>query len=109
MKPRVVLVDDHARDDQATVTMAADEDGKILAAKVDFLEGGGAFPAAFGSSSVLTTMIFPGPYHVPAYGSSSRTVLTNTGSSMRNRRSVRLLSSLTRTCPDHTIRSRTLL
>jgi carbon-monoxide dehydrogenase large subunit len=73
-----LLVDDHARDDQATVTMAADEDGKILAATVDFLEGAGAFPAAFGSSAVLTTMIFPGPYHVPAYGSSSRTVLTNT-------------------------------
>jgi len=73
-----LLVDDHARDDQATVTMAADEDGKILAAKVDFLEGAGAFPAAFGSSVVLTTMIFPGPYHVPAYGSSSRTVHTNT-------------------------------
>jgi carbon-monoxide dehydrogenase large subunit len=73
-----LLVDDHARDDQATVTMAADEDGKILAAKVDFLEGAGAFPAAFGSAVVLTTMIFPGPYHVPAYGSSSRTVHTNT-------------------------------
>jgi len=73
-----LLVDDHARDDQATVSIAADEDGKILAAKVDFLEGAGAFPAAFGSSAVLTTMIFPGPYHVPAYGSSSRTVLTNT-------------------------------
>jgi carbon-monoxide dehydrogenase large subunit len=65
-----LLVDDHARDDQATVTMATDEDGKILGAKVDFLEGVGAFPAAFASSAVLTTMIFPGPYHVPAFGSS---------------------------------------
>jgi len=73
-----LLVDDHARDDQATVTMAADEDGKILAAKVAFLEGAGAFPAAFASSAVLTTMIFPGPYHVPAFGSSSQTVHTNT-------------------------------
>lgn len=73
-----LLVDDHARDDQATVTLAADEDGKLLAAKVDFLEGCGAFPAAFASSAVLTTMIFPGPYHVPAYGSSSKAVHTNT-------------------------------
>ena len=73
-----LLADDHARDDQATVTMAAEEDGKLLAAKVEFLEGAGAFPRAFGSSAVLTTMIFPGPYHVPAYGASARTVLTNT-------------------------------
>jgi carbon-monoxide dehydrogenase large subunit len=73
-----LLVDDHARDDQATVTMAADEDGTLLAAKVEFLEGAGAFPAAFGSSAVLTTMIFPGPYRVPAFGASARTVHTNT-------------------------------
>ena len=73
-----LLSDDHARDDQATVTMAAEEDGKLLAAKVEFLEGAGAFPAAFGSSAVLTTMIFPGPYHVPTYGASARTVHTNT-------------------------------
>lgn len=73
-----LLVDDQARDDQATVTLAADEDGILLGAKVDFLEGAGAFPAAFGSSAVLTTMIFPGPYRIPAYGASSRTVHTNT-------------------------------
>jgi len=73
-----LLVDDHARDDQATVTLAASEDGLLLGAKVEFLEGAGAFPAAFASSAVLSTMIFPGPYHVPAYGSSARTVHTNT-------------------------------
>lgn len=73
-----LLVDDQARDDQATVTVAADEDGILLGAKVEFLEGAGAFPAAFGSSAVLTTMIFPGPYRIPAYGASSRTVHTNT-------------------------------
>ena len=74
-----LLVDDHARDDQATVTMAADEDGKILAAKVDFLEGAGAFPAAFASATVFsTTMLFPGPYRFAAFGASARTVLTNT-------------------------------
>jgi carbon-monoxide dehydrogenase large subunit len=73
-----LLADEHARDDQATVTIAADEDGTLLGAKVEFLEGAGAFPAAFASATVFSSMLFPGPYRLPAFGATARTVHTNT-------------------------------
>jgi carbon-monoxide dehydrogenase large subunit len=73
-----LVADDHARDDRATVTVAADDQGTILGMKVEFLEGAGAFPAAFASSAVFTTMLFPGPYRVPDFGASARAVHTNT-------------------------------
>lgn len=73
-----LVADQHAREDQATVTLAADREGTLLGAKVDFLEGAGAFPAAFGSSTVFSTMLFPGPYRLPACAASAQTVHTNT-------------------------------
>jgi carbon-monoxide dehydrogenase large subunit len=73
-----LIADEHARHDHATVTLAADEDGTLLAAQVDFLEVSGAYPAAGGSAAVFTTILFPGPYRVPAYAGSAKTVLTNT-------------------------------
>ena len=47
-----LMCDDHAREDMATVTFAADDDGLVLGAKVEFLESAGAFPAAMGSAAV---------------------------------------------------------
>ena len=41
-----LMCDQHAREDQATVTFAADDDGRLLGAKVDFLESAGAFAVA---------------------------------------------------------------
>jgi aerobic carbon-monoxide dehydrogenase large subunit len=73
-----LMCDQHAREDQATVTMAVDDEGAILGAKADFLESAGAFPAAFSSAAIFSTLVFPGPYRVPAYGFSARTVHTNT-------------------------------
>lgn len=73
-----LAADEHAREDQGTVTMAADRAGTILATKVDFLESAGAFPSAGGSAVVFTTMLFPGPYRIPVFGSSARSVFTNT-------------------------------
>jgi len=73
-----LMADEQARHDQATVTMAADEAGTLLGAKVDFLEVGGAFPSPGGSAAVFTTLLFPGPYRLPAFGTSARTVHTNT-------------------------------
>ena len=73
-----LMADDHAREDLATVTIAAEEDGTLLAAKVRFLEGAGAFPAAHSSASVFSAMLFPGPYRVPAFVASAQTVHTNT-------------------------------
>jgi carbon-monoxide dehydrogenase large subunit len=73
-----LVADDHARDDRATVTMAADEDGTLLGAKVEFTEGAGAFPVAHGSATVFSRILFPGPYRLSSFAASARTVLTNT-------------------------------
>lgn len=73
-----LVADDHARDDQATVTMAADDNGVLVGAQVDFTEGAGAFPAAFGSATMFSSILFPGPYRLPAFAASARTVHTNT-------------------------------
>jgi carbon-monoxide dehydrogenase large subunit len=70
--------DEHPREDEATVTMAFDDDGKILGAKVAFTESAGAYPAPFSSASVLSVMVFPGPYRMGAYGFSAKSVHTNT-------------------------------
>jgi carbon-monoxide dehydrogenase large subunit len=73
-----LMADEHARDDIATVTLAAEPDGTLLAAKVAFTEGAGAFPAPHSSASVFSAMLFPGPYRLPAFAASARTVHTNT-------------------------------
>jgi carbon-monoxide dehydrogenase large subunit len=73
-----LMCDHHSREDDVTVTMAVDAEGAILGVQADFLENAGAFPAAFGSAAVFSSLVFPGPYRVPAYGFSTRTVHTNT-------------------------------
>jgi aerobic carbon-monoxide dehydrogenase large subunit len=73
-----LVADDHAREDRATVTMAADEDGILLGARVDFVEVAGSFPSPGGSAAVFTTILFPGPYRLPRFAGSARTVHTNT-------------------------------
>jgi aerobic carbon-monoxide dehydrogenase large subunit len=73
-----LMCDDHCREDMATVTFAADDDGIVLGAKVEFLESAGAFPAAMGSAVILSAMVFPGPYRIPALGASAQTVYTHT-------------------------------
>jgi aerobic carbon-monoxide dehydrogenase large subunit len=72
-----LLADDHPREDLATVTFATDEEGVILAEKAHFVESLGAFPAAMSSASILSTMIFPGPYRVPLFAAGAQAVLTN--------------------------------
>jgi carbon-monoxide dehydrogenase large subunit len=73
-----LIADEHARDDQATVTLASDERGLFLAMEVDFVEGAGAFPTPGGSAIALSTVIFPGTYRVAAFARSGRSVMTNT-------------------------------
>jgi carbon-monoxide dehydrogenase large subunit len=73
-----LLAGQHAREDQATVTFALSEAGDILAAKVDFLDGLGAFPAPMSSANGFAAMMFPGPYRIPQYAASGRSVYTNT-------------------------------
>jgi aerobic carbon-monoxide dehydrogenase large subunit len=69
---------EHAREDQATVSFAVDDDGTILAATADFLESAGAFPVSSSSALLLTVSIFPGPYRIGAAAGSGRTVYSNT-------------------------------
>ncbi|BBX68221.1 xanthine dehydrogenase family protein molybdopterin-binding subunit [Mycolicibacterium psychrotolerans] len=61
------------------VRMAFDDDGKILAADIDFVQDVGAYPTPY---PVLTTaaigMFFPGPYRVPKASFTYRTVFSNT-------------------------------
>jgi carbon-monoxide dehydrogenase large subunit len=73
-----LMADEHPREDQATVTMAAAEDGTLLGARVEFLESTGAFPSPGGSAAVFTSMLFPGPYKLSPCSTSARSVLTNT-------------------------------
>ncbi|GAC1312137.1 MAG: xanthine dehydrogenase family protein molybdopterin-binding subunit [Acidimicrobiales bacterium] len=73
-----LTADEHARQDSATVSIAAEEDGTILGMKADFVEVAGAFPSPGGSAAVFTTILFPGPYRVAAYGGSARSIMTNT-------------------------------
>jgi carbon-monoxide dehydrogenase large subunit len=73
-----LVADDHAREDSATVTFAAEPDGTFLAAKVAFREGAGAFPAPHSSASIFSSMLFPGPYRIPAFAAAAETVHTNT-------------------------------
>jgi carbon-monoxide dehydrogenase large subunit len=73
-----LVADEHAREDHAIVTMAADADGTLLASKVEFLEVAGAFPTPGASAASLSTILFPGPYRLPAFARSARTVFTNT-------------------------------
>jgi carbon-monoxide dehydrogenase large subunit len=62
-----------------TVRMAFDEDGKILAADIDFVQDVGSYPTPY---PVLTTaaigMFFPGPYRVPKASFNYKTVFSNT-------------------------------
>lgn len=61
------------------VRMAFDEDGRILAADIDFIQDVGAYPTPY---PVLTTaaigMFFPGPYRVPKASFNYKTVFSNT-------------------------------
>jgi aerobic carbon-monoxide dehydrogenase large subunit len=73
-----LLCGEHAREDQATMSFAVDDDGTILAAKADFLESAGAFPVSSSSALLLTACIFPGPYRIGVATGSGKTVYSNT-------------------------------
>jgi carbon-monoxide dehydrogenase large subunit len=73
-----LTADEHARQDSATVTIAAQDDGTILGMKIDFVEVAGSFPSPGGSAAVFTTVLAPGPYRLAAYSASARSVHTNT-------------------------------
>jgi carbon-monoxide dehydrogenase large subunit len=73
-----LMVGQHAREDQVTVSFALDDDGHILGARTDHLENVGSYPAGGSSSLVFAGMIFPGPYRIANYRPSGRAAYTNT-------------------------------
>jgi carbon-monoxide dehydrogenase large subunit len=73
-----LLCSPHSREDEATVTVAADDDGRFLAMRVDFVESAGSYPAPGGQTLMFSNMLFPGPYKVAKYAGTGRTVHTNT-------------------------------
>ncbi len=73
-----LMADEHPREDQATVTMATEADGTLVAAKYDFVESAGSFPSPGGSAAVFTTMLAPGPYRLSHCAASAESVFTNT-------------------------------
>jgi carbon-monoxide dehydrogenase large subunit len=73
-----LIAANQARHDVATVTMAVDHDGHILATTLHLLEGVGSYPSSGGVVLVLIAMMFCGPYRMRSVGFSSQTVFTNT-------------------------------
>jgi carbon-monoxide dehydrogenase large subunit len=72
-----LVADEQPREDSGVITIAAEADGTLVATKAEFTEMMGAFPAAFSSASILSTMIFTGPYRIPFHGASAKAVHTN--------------------------------
>ena len=69
--------DEQSRGDMATVTVASTKDGTLLGAQADFLEDAGAFPSPQSSATILEAMVFSGPYRLPAFGASGKTIYSN--------------------------------
>ena len=75
-----LIAANQARHDVATLTLAVDDEGHILAATFHLLEGVGSYPigGGTGAGGMLVAMMFTGPYRIPKIGFSSQTVFTNT-------------------------------
>jgi carbon-monoxide dehydrogenase large subunit len=68
-----------ARAERCTVTLAADEDGRILGAWFDHLDDLGAYPLV-GGAGMMAALVFTGPYRVPELAYRTTSVWTNTSS-----------------------------
>lgn len=68
-----------SRRELGEATVALDADGRLLAARLDFLSDAGAYPTPWpvGTASVVGAL-FPGPYRVPRAAFRTRSVYTNT-------------------------------
>ena len=68
-----------ARHEHATVQMAFDEEGRILAAGLEHMQDVGAYPTPWPvGTGAAVGMIFPGPYRMPATAYAHRSVFSNT-------------------------------
>ena len=66
-----------SRAECCTVTVAADQEGKILGIGADHLDEVGAYPQA-GSAAAMGAVIFTGPYCIPKLAFESQSAFTNT-------------------------------
>ena len=66
-----------SRAERCTVTVAADNEGKILGIAADHLDEVGAYPQA-GSAAAMGAVIFTGPYRIPKLAFESQSAFTNT-------------------------------
>jgi len=66
-----------SRAERCTVTVAADDDGRILGIAADHLDEVGAYPQA-GSAAGMGAVIFTGPYVIPKLAFESQSAFTNT-------------------------------
>lgn len=75
-----LIAANQARHEIATLSMAVDDEGRILAATCDLLDGVGSFPPGGGpgGGGGLVAMLFTGPYKIPTTGFSCRVVYSNT-------------------------------
>jgi aerobic carbon-monoxide dehydrogenase large subunit len=68
-----------SRHEHGQATMAFDADGRLLAAHLDFVQDGGAYPTPWPvTTAAAVGMLFPGPYRVPQAGFTTKAVYTNT-------------------------------
>ena len=74
-----LMAANQARAEAAEISMALDEAGHILGAKVEFFEEIGAYPpSAGGGSSMMAMGVFPGPYTIPLLAAGCLATYTNT-------------------------------
>jgi carbon-monoxide dehydrogenase large subunit len=66
-----------ARAERCTVTVAADDEGRILGIAAEHLDDVGAYPQA-GSAAAMGAVIFTGPYRIPKLAFESESAFTNT-------------------------------
>jgi len=66
-----------SRAERCTVTIAADDDGRILGIAADHLDEVGAYPQA-GSAAAMGAVIFTGAYRIPKLAFESQSAYTNT-------------------------------
>ncbi len=74
-----LLAAGQSRHEHASVTMAFDADGAILASHIDFVADCGAYPTPWPvMPAAAVGALFPGPYRVPLAGFAVKSIYTNT-------------------------------
>src|SRR5439155_9689533 len=74
-----LIASNTARLERITVDVAVDDDGRVLAARLDQIDDAGTFPVmGTGGAAAFATMMFTGPYRIPHLGWTTTSVYTNT-------------------------------